>query len=131
MLPLLIGLMALMALVCGGVVNLSSLYLSHRALYQIADSAALAAVTILDEETYYQHGAADLVPTRDAHRLVSRVIAQSKVSNIRVESMEISEGNAAVTLAHPVRLPWPFLVDSVVIRARARAVVATERDEVP
>lgn len=131
MLPLLIGLLTLISLICGGVVNLSTLYLSHRALYQIADSAALGAVSVLDEERYYQQGVADTVPTRDAQVLVNRVISRSQISEIGIESIEISSGSAAITLAHQVRLPWPFLVESVVIRARARAVVTTERDEVP
>ena len=124
-LPLLIGLMAMLSLVSGGVVNLSSLYLSHRALYQIADEAALKAVTHLDPDRYYTTGAAVFVPTEDHAQIIRDVIAHSSLTSVEVEEIDIDNAGVAVTLAHRVTLPWPLLVDSVVIRAHARAEALT------
>lgn len=119
--PLLIGLLGLVTLLAGGVVDLSAIYLNQRALYQVADSSALAAVTQLDQERYYEEGAAISVPTQNAYALVSRVIQRSQLPRSRIEQIEGSDGVVSVQLAHDFSLPWPFLVQTVTVRARAKA----------
>lgn len=124
--PLLIGLLGLVVLLAGGVVDLSTLYLNQRALYQVADSAALEAVTTLDQDRYYQSGFEQSVPTRDEAAVVARVIAQSQLSRARVEQVERKDGDVLVRLALDVPLPWPFLADEVTVRAKARAVAISK-----
>lgn len=119
--PLLIGLLALVALTAGVVVNISSLYLHQRALYQLADSAALTAVTRLDLDRYYQSGARSSVPTMDEEVLVQAVIARSQLTRARIERLERSDGEVALTLALDLPLPWPFLLSSTTVRAHVRA----------
>lgn len=130
-LPLLIGLLGLIAFLCGGLVNLSAVYLSHRSLYQLADSAALSAVTSLDVDRYYISGARALVPTSNHEAIINRVVASSGLSRVELESLHVDAAGVGVTLKQRVDLPWPLLIDSVVIRAHTRALAAAEAEQVP
>lgn len=119
--PLLIGLLGLVVLLLGGVVDLSTLYLNQRALYQIADSAALRAVVRLDEDRYYRSGVDNGVPIRDSTQLVAIAVAHSQLPRARVERVREENGKVEVALALNVPLPWSFLATSVTVRARAVA----------
>lgn len=121
-LPLLIGMVVVIALLAAGVVDLSRVYLAHRALYQVADSAALAAVTKLDAVGYYTTGAKDVVPTRDHDLIVASVVARSELPESRVESVIDDGEGVSVSLALRISLPWSFLATHVTIRAHARAL---------
>lgn len=120
-LPLLIGMLALLVLLAGGVVDLSYAYLSQRALYQLADSAAVAAVTQIDAAAYYSSGAVTAVPTSNHYAIVSNVIRTSELANTAIDDIYLSDGQLFLTLSHRVQLPWPFLVDAVTVRAEAAA----------
>lgn len=124
--PLLIGLLALVVMVAGAVVDLSALYLNQRALLQIADSAALTAVTSLDQPRYYDSGAERSVPTKDEAEIVSRVISRSQLPRTRIEQVQRRDGEVTVALALDVALPWPLIAQSVTVRARAKAEAASK-----
>lgn len=124
--PLLIGLLALVVMAAGAVVDLSALYLNQRALLQIADSAALTAVTSLDHVRYYESGAESLVPTKDEAAIVADVVSRSQLPRARIEEVQRDDGSVAVVLALDVTLPWPLIAQSVTVRARAKAEVLSK-----
>lgn len=123
-LPLMIGLLAVLLFLSGSIVNLSYLYLQQRALYQVADSAVLSALTRLDQERYYREGAESVVPTSDELAIIERVVSTSSLGRAAIEGVDRANGSLEVRLALQVPLPWPLLVDNVVVRARARATAA-------
>jgi uncharacterized membrane protein len=127
--PLIAGLAGLLLLLLSVVVDLSHLFLTKRSLMQVADSAAIAASTALDESRYYAHGVAAAVPldTQIARANAMTVVGRANLKSLRIHDLEIRDGVVYVELAMRTKLPWgPFGPDEVSLVARAGAAARRE-----
>ncbi len=133
-LVLVLGLFAVLLVLVGVVVNISSVVLAKRSLASAADGAALSAAQALDYDVFYVRGPAEGVPLSDSG-VRERVAAYAGAAAHDQPGLQMAgrvEGGyvAVVTATRNVGLPfggWVGVADvdlSAVARARAPLVAA-------
>jgi hypothetical protein len=102
-LPLLVGLVALLMIAMSALVSLGQVVHERRGLYQIADEVVIAASRSIDLEAYYSGGAASSVPLSkdDVVAFVSRSAA-----GVRVDLVDVADGEVRLVLSRQVDLLW-------------------------
>lgn len=104
-LPLLMGLVALLMALLGGLSALAEISHAQRWLHQIADEAVVAATSAIDTDRYYREGAVGEVPlsVAEARR---RVAASLSGHPVRVEEIRITGDEVLLRLSCPVDVAW-------------------------
>lgn len=127
---LVLGLAAVAGLLVAVVVDASAAFLARRGLASIADGAAIAAASALDERALYTGDpAADLPLTEDGPDGVRAVVSRYQVQAASVQPGLVLTGGTpdgqvvVVTASRTVRLPFsgPLGVGDVTITATATA----------
>lgn len=118
-LPLMIGLFALVFMSIGGLVSIAEIQQERRWLYQRADEAVLAATTALDLDDYYRSGANPSISLSPDH--VRQRLAQTLGASAEVVSVNVVGDRVELVLSRTVRLAWGLSrAIRVEVAARAR-----------
>ena len=104
-LPLVLGLVALLMMVLGGLTSLAEITREQRWLHQLGDQAVVAATTALDMERYYREGAVAEVPL-DPELARRRAMTTLADAPVRVESFAVIGDVVHLTLTREVDLIW-------------------------
>lgn len=124
-LVLTLGFVAVLLVMVGVVVNVSSVVLAKRGVASAADGAAVSAAQALDLATLYERGLGAQVPLSydDADARVQAYAAGARAGQPGLQLVLSLDGDTAVVQAQrTVRPPFPlFGQDAVTVRAVARA----------
>ncbi|MFA7323694.1 MAG: pilus assembly protein TadG-related protein [Candidatus Nanopelagicales bacterium] len=122
-----IGLMGVCLLAVAVVTDTTSAFLQRRHLYSLADSAALAAVQVVDLPSYYASGASAgtrLQPSSvvaKAKQHIREAQALTPIEGLEVDGVSSDGITARVDLSAPVRLPFLGALRSDLIRVSSTA----------
>jgi Flp pilus assembly protein TadG len=125
-LVLTLGFVAILLVMVGVVVNVSSVVLAKRGVASAADGAAVSAAQALDLATLYDRGLGSQVPLSvvDANARVQAYAAgvRSGQPGLQLTLQSVADGTAVVQGVRVVRPPFPlFGTGDVTVTAVARA----------
>jgi len=107
--PLIIGVLLIGALLLGVIADSGRVFLAHRELIRLTDSAVLAAANALDSESYYLGPSTSYMPLdqNQAHQIAQTWIDQgrrinSQLQNLQIDSLKIENGKISLVLSAEV-----------------------------
>ena len=130
-LPLIIGLVAIVITLVTVVTDVGSLWLQWRALQATADGAALAGAQAVDLRTVYAHGARGVLPLdpASARQSVRAFLAAApeakRLNGFRLSSVRLTTGTVQVRVTSTARLPFLSALSGRGITIVAEATAST------